>query len=149
MEVFCTQDVISCALALGYDLVDCIFVTMVIGKASLEEDFIFEDKELSNKFQELVDFDGFVYRLKKGISLDTNISPDKNNLWTVRQAFSTKKQLLEYIRNIDLQKIVDKKIKIVGVDRLNDYLLIFSNKEKEFLPRRKKKESTQIKVPKM
>ena len=138
MEVFNTQDVVSCLLAQDYDIVDSIFTTMVIGRIALEEDFKFEDEEVKKSFLKLVDYDGFVYKLKKGVTLDTDISSDNETPLTVRQAFSTKKKLFEYLENIDLQKIVDKKVQIVGKDRINDYLAIFSKKEKKLLPKKKK-----------
>lgn len=148
MEVFNTQDVVSCLLAQEYDIVDCIFVTMIIGRMTLEDDFKFEDQELTESFLKLVDFDGFVYKLKKGIKLDTNISPNKEIPWTVKQAFSTKKKLYEYLERIDLQKIVDKKVQIVGADRINDYLIIFSKKERKLLPKKKKTPTQTIPIQK-
>ena len=138
MEPISTEDIITSLFALGYNQIDSIFVTMVIGKMTLDTDFKFEDKEFSDMFLTLVDYDGMIYKLKRGKTLDLNISPIEGETYTLRQLYSRNKELLEYLDKIDIQKIVDKKIKIVGYERLPDNLNIFSNKEKSYLPRIKK-----------
>ena len=134
METVSTEDIVSCLLTLGYDQVDTLLVSLINGKLSLEGDFEIVDEHCSNIFQKYVETNDIIFKLKKNVNLDINISEDKEKPLTLRQFFSKKKKLLEFLNNIDLERLVYQKIKMIGVANVNKYREIFSNKEKELLP---------------
>jgi len=143
MEKISTEDIVSSTLALGYDQVDSIFITEVVAQGSLDQKFEFEEKEYSSDFLNLIDYDGFVYKLKRNKVLTTIITNSDGKECTVRELLSKNKNLCNFIANIDLQKIVNKKIRIIGKNNIKEYISIFSNKERELLPKKKNKYDNQ------
>jgi hypothetical protein len=93
----------------------------------------FIDQETYSYFNEYVIFDGFTYRLKDGITLDTNVSPVSTRVLPLKYALHTNKKLIEYLSNLDFRKIILKKIKTLGIDRVDSFDLLFSNKEKDII----------------
>jgi hypothetical protein len=99
---------------------------------SESQSFQFEDSGLSRKFNEYIDCDGEMIRLRDGLSLDTMVSDDGKEFYPLRNKLSTNQNLMEYLSNLDFRKIIVKKIGSLSVDR-EDYEQLFSDKEKEII----------------
>ena len=95
--------------------------------------FEFENSETNQMFNEYVDYDGIIFKLKEGLTLKTNVSPVENHVRPLYKALCTNKKLIEYLSELDFRKIIIKKIESLGVDRIDNFDLLFSSKEKEIM----------------
>lgn len=95
--------------------------------------FQFENRELSSTFNKYVDSSSWGFKLKKGYTLDTNISTVKDYNWTLRNLFNKNKDLIEYLRNLDFSKIITKKMELYGIENESQLDPRFSNKEMELI----------------
>lgn len=137
MERINTEILVSSLFVIGFDKVDAFLYTYTLGQLSIDNNklqiFEFEESETSQKFNEFVDYDGIIFKLKDGISLETNVSPVENRVWPLGKALQTNKKLIEYLSQLDFRKIIIKKIESLGVDRIDSFDLLFSNKEKKIM----------------
>lgn len=137
MEKINTEILISSLFIIGFDKVDSVLYTYTLGQLSIDNSklqmFEFEESETSQKFNEFVDYDGRIFKLKDGISLEMNVSPAGNYVCPLKKALSTNKKLIKYLSQLDFRKIIIKKIQSLGVDRIDSFDLLFSNKEKEIM----------------
>ena len=139
MEKINTEILVSSLFTIGFDKVDALLYTYTLGQLSIDNNklqlFEFEESEISQKFNEYVDYNGIIFKLKDDITLDTNVSPTENHTWPLGKALHTNKKLVEYLSELDFRKIIIKKIESLGVDRIDSYDLLFSAKEKEIMHR--------------
>ena len=137
MEKISTEILISSLLAIGFDKVDALLYTYTLGQLSIDNQklqlFDFEDSETSQIFNEYVDYNGIIFKLKDGITLETNVSPVENHVWPLRKALHTSKKLIDYLSRLDFRKIIIKKVEELGVDRIDNLVLLFSNKERNIM----------------
>lgn len=137
MEKINTEILISSLFVIGFDKVDATLYTYILGSLSIENGnvklFEFAEEEPTKIFNEYIDYDGIVFSLKKGISLETNVSPVKTQYWPLEKALHTNRRLIEYLSNMNFKEIVIKKIKDIGFERIENLNFMFSNKEKDII----------------
>lgn len=137
MEKISTESMISSLFAIGFDRVDPLLFTYTMGQLFTDnfemQLFYFEDREFSEQFKKYVDYENGIYKLKKGITLDTNISPLKESVFLLRNALRTNRQLVGYLSDLDFRKIIIKKIKELGECQIENFDNLFSNREKEII----------------
>ena len=137
MEKINTEILVSSLFAIGFDKVDALLYTYTLGQLSIDNQklqlFEFENSETNQIFNEYVDYDGIIFKLKDGITLETNVSHVENYSWPLKKALYTNKKLIEYLSRLDFRKMILKKIESLGVDKIDSFDLLFSNKEKEMM----------------
>ena len=119
MEKINTEIVISSLFASGFDQVDALLYTFVLGQLSLDNQelkcFEFCDEPLSEQFNKSVDYNGVVFKLKEGESLQSS------------------GRLVEYLSQLNFRKIVLRKISSLYYEDLDNFDLLFSSKEKKII----------------
>ena len=140
MEKINMEIIISSLLVSGFDKVDSVLFTLILGKLVLDnvkmQIFNYKDEKLSPVFNKYIDCKKGIFTIKEGINLDTNTSPLDNHYFPLRRAFHTNKVLIEYLNESDFYDIVSRKIESFGgyvnisQEKLDYY---FSNKEKEII----------------
>ena len=80
-----------------------------------------------------VDFDGMVYSLKKGYTLNTKVSCDDGSQKQLRKVLNINYELVQYLEDVDFAKIVNKKVFDIGLERLEEFSYLFSNVEREYI----------------
>ncbi len=137
MEKINTEILVSSLFTIGFDKVDALLYTYTLGQLSIDNQklqlFEFEDSEPSQKFNDYVDYDGTIFKLKDGVTLETNVSPVANHVWPLGKALHTDKKLIEYLGSLNFANIVQKKARIIGLESLQEKEKLFSSKEKEIL----------------
>ena len=137
MEKINTEILVSSLFAIGFDKVDALLYTYTLGQLSIDNQklqlFEFEDSKTYQLFNKYVDYDGIIFKLKEGLTLETNVSSVENHVWPLYKVLRTNKKLIEYLSELDFRKIIIKKIESLGVDRIDNFDLLFSNKEKEIM----------------
>lgn len=137
MEKINTEILVSSLFAIGFDKVDALLYTYTLGQLSIDNQqlqlFEFEDEETHQIFNKYVDYDGIIFKLKDGITLDTMASYNDEKFYPLRKMLNTNSRLIEYLSGLDFRKIIIKKIEALGVDRLDSFDLLFSNREKEIM----------------
>ncbi|MBQ8891935.1 MAG: hypothetical protein IJ068_03615 [Bacilli bacterium] len=140
MEKINMEIIISSLLLSGFDKVDSVLFTLVLGKIVLDnvnsQKFKYEDEKNSKVYNDYINHDGVIFNLKEGITLDMNVSPLDNHVFPLRKALHTSKELLEYFAELDFNDIVSRKIESFGgYENISPEKLdyFFSNKEKEII----------------
>lgn len=140
MEKYSLENLISTLFALGFEQVDSTFLTLILGKISKdkikEKQFKYEDNEFTIQFQKFVDFDGFVYKLKEGLTLESDTELLKNETYAIKDLFTVgivNRKLMKYFTNFDFKDIIIHKINLIGIDRIDQMPCLFSNKEKSIM----------------
>lgn len=137
MEKINSEILISSLFNLGFDKVDTALFTHTLGKistADVSKKFIFEDDKFSDTFEKYVTYDGSVFKLKEGYTLNTNVSQIDGFVWPIKEALKTNICLMNCLSNLDFKEIVLKKAQLYGYsapDQIDDD--IFSSKEIEIL----------------
>ena len=128
MEKINTEIIINSLFAIGFDKVDSLLFTYVLGKLSNDsialERFEFEERIFSENFNKYVEYSDTFYQLKYGYSTDD---------LPLIKVLNTNKSLIQYLKELDFRKIIVRKIIALGIDRINDYEMLFSKKEKEII----------------
>ena len=134
MEKINTEKIISTLLVYGFDKVDSLLYTLVLGKLTLDNYnsngrlFEFEDKKTSVFFDIYVKNDGFTYSLIDGYDLDTRVETHIEGYYTtLKKALHPSQTLLEYFDKIDFKEIIIKKIASIGADKIEEFNFLFSN----------------------
>ena len=140
MEKYNTENLIFTLFALGFEQIDSIFLTVIVGKISTEQielqQFKYEEKAFTKQFEGLVDFDGLVYKLKDGLTLESDTKLFKDKVYTINELFIAgvvNKKLLRYFTNFDFRDIIIHKINLIGLDRIGQLSCLFSDKEKNIM----------------
>ena len=99
MKIINTEALVSSLFVIGFDKIDSILYTYTLGALTIDNQktnmFQFENKELSSTFNKYVDSSSWGFKLKKGYTLDTNISTMKDYNWTLRNLFNKNKDLMK------------------------------------------------------
>ncbi len=133
MEKISTEAIIGSLFVLGFDKVDSIFFTSLLGKLTVDNHklslFEFEDKLFSELFIKYVNYDNSFFEIKENYTLDTNVSPIKDYIWTLRDFFSRNTELIEYLSNVDFGEILTRKIELCSAIEQDSMNQLFSAKE--------------------
>ena len=137
MEIINTEIVVVSLLKSGFDQVDALLYTYVLGQLSLDNQdlrlFVFSDNEFSQCFNKYVDYDGVVFRLKDGMSLEANVSPIEGKQLPLERILHTNGRLCEYLSGLDYRIIVLKKLITLYEDGVDNPASFFSVKEKQII----------------
>ena len=138
MEKINTEILVSSLFTIGFDKVDAVFFTYTLGQLSIDNQqlqlFEFEDSEIHQMFNKYVDYDGIVFKLKDGITLDTMVSYNNETFYPLRKMLNTNKKLIEHLSQLDFSEIVLKKAEAYGIQSAgNIEPSLFSEKEKDIL----------------
>ena len=134
-----SEIIISSLFRIGFDQVDSLLYTYTLGKIFQDNAelnlFEYENKELSETFNKYIDNDGNVYKFKDGYDLNTIVSlkPIQNIELPLYKVLNINSLLIEYLKEIDFKEIIFKKIVSLGIDKINDFEKLFSDKEKEII----------------
>ena len=134
MEKINTEVLVSSLFSIGFDKVDAVLFTYTLGQLSIDNQqlqlFEFEDSETHQIFNKYVDYDGIVFKLKDGITLDSMATYNNEKFYPLRKILNTSKKLIEYLSQLDFSEIVLKKTESYGIQnikQIDEYR--FSNKE--------------------
>lgn len=140
MEKINTEILISSLLVFGFDVVDPMLFTFVLGQLSIDNRnmkvFEFEDQPTSKIFDQYIDYDGIVFSIKKEFNLDTSICLSGNRIFPLKKLLHTNRKLLEYLQRLDVEKIVLTKLSRMGGYELiskEKYNYLFSSKERKII----------------
>ena len=137
MEKINMEIVVASLLISGFDQVDALLYTYVLGQLSLDNQdlklFVFSDEEFSSNFNKYIDYDGVVFRLKDGLSLETNVSPIEEKYLPLEKKLHINKRLCEYLSELDYRIIVLKKLAALYDDGIDNPASFFSVKEKQII----------------
>lgn len=144
MEKINTEILVSSLFIIGFDKVDTALFTYTLGQLSIDNKqlqlFEFEDSETQQLFNKYVDYDGIVFKLKDGITLDTMASYNVGKYYPLRKMLNTSKKLIEYLSQLDFSGIVLKKAESYGIQNIEKIdESRFSNKEIDILKKLEKK----------
>ena len=117
METIDTETLISSLFVLGFDKVDPVLYTSVLGELFLNKDnrklIVFKDKELSLFFKSLITYDNYgVVSLYPG--LDDIVSRIEGYNLTVRKALKTNQTLIDCLNKIDFNRVIKEKYELIG-----------------------------------
>lgn len=137
MEKINTEILVSSLFIIGFDKVDGLLFTYTLGQLSIDNHklqlFEFEDSCTSQKFNEYVNYDGIVFKLKEGVTLKTNVSHVSDYERPLETALHSNRKLIEYLSNLDFKKIIYRKVETLGIDKIDCFPSLFSTKEKEII----------------
>lgn len=138
MEKINTEILVSSLFSIGFDKVDAVLFTYTLGQLSIDNKqlqlFEFEDSEIHKIFNKYVDYDGIVFKLKDGITLDTMVTYNNETFYPLRKMLNTNKKLIEYLSQLDFSEIVLKKAEAYGIQSADNIdSSFFSEKEKDIL----------------
>lgn len=137
MEKINTEILVSSLVNIGFDVIDPIIYTYSLACLEMAEDkyrYEFKDQELSPTFKKYMEYDGFVYRIKEGYNVDTNVSEIEDYEITLGQRLKPNKHVIESLNKIDYKGIVSKKKEAYNVDSIGEIdPNLFSKKEIEML----------------
>ena len=129
-----TETIISSLICIGYDKVDPILFTYTLGKITKNDSkqiFTFKDQEMSSNY---IEYDGFVYKLKEGLTLDTDVSKVEGFQKPLRKVLNTNQQLVELLSKMDFTDVISEKMRTYGIRSIEDLdSNIFSTKEIDFI----------------
>ena len=133
MNRITTENIVSSLLVLGFDRVDSLLYSYVLGKITLEnKQFSFSDEQFSGFFNSVVDYDELGFRLKPGYTLDTNVSLNPTSVLPLQRMLNVNPVLLDYLKQFDFREVIYRKIQACNfnLDNLSSY---FCKKEKEII----------------
>lgn len=135
MEKINTEILVSSLFSVGFDKVDSILFVYTLARLSVDNhQFTFEDSITNQKFNKYVDYDGNIYKLKPGVTLNTMVSYNDKKFCPLKKLLNINSKLVEYLSQLDFEEIVSKKAKVYGVEKIEQIdKSIFSLKEIEIL----------------
>lgn len=138
MEKINAETLIIGLFLIGFDRIDPVLFTYVLGKLSIDNQklklFEFSDSEIHQVFNKYVDYDGITFKLKNEISVNTINDYKNKEFYLFRNILNQKEKLIEYLSQLDFSKIVLEKVKLYDIKKIEKINKnIFSNKEIEIL----------------
>lgn len=135
-----TEILVSSLLVTGFDKVDSCLYTLILGLLGHQNvdmmQFEFVDETFSQTFTDYVDFDGTVFKFRKGFDLNTKIGPLEQRNIPLKDKLHINRDLVNYFQQLDFCPIVLKKVSnLGGVESISEeiYNYLFSDKEKEII----------------
>ncbi len=122
MEKINTEMFVNSLFVVGFDKVDPVLFTFVLGKLTSDDKenvFFFESDRTEPTFNKYVDYDRVVFKLKDGYSIDQVIEFDGGAKYPLKKVLNTNRKLVEYLENLDYTDIVLRKAEIYGIKDLN------------------------------
>lgn len=141
-KIISSEDLISSLLVLGFERVDPLLYSLVLGNIYFEqkEKFRFEEKEYSVQFKQFVECDEVFYKLKDGLFMDTDTGLLENKIITIEKFLSAgNRELINYLKKMDFKDVILRKKEILGITSIEEAKDLFSKKEREILTETEKK----------
>lgn len=133
MEKISFEMIVSALFDLGFDKVDPVLFTYVLGKLTMEDNehqFVYEEQGTSIGFNKYVDDSGAAIKLRDGYTLDTNVRISDSVVIPVRDTLFKNKTLLSCLETLDYNEIVSNKAGTYGITNFDNIPLdYFSEKE--------------------
>lgn len=138
MEKINTEILISSLISIGFDKVDSLLYTYTLAKLTTDnyrlKTFCFEEKEFSQTFNKYIEYSNMSFKLKNDYTLDTNVSPRKEQIWPIKKELHTNEKLIEYLNILDFSEIISKKLETYNMQTTTEFnKSILSNKEIEII----------------
>lgn len=136
MEKINTETVLSSLFCSGFDKIDSILFTSVLGKVTKENPGKFEcvDEPLSSEFLYYVTFNDKVFTLKNGLTLDSDVCELVDFYIPIRDRLITNEKLMKCLNKMDFKDIVLSKANSLNVTNLDQVDSdVFSSREIEIL----------------
>ena len=138
MEKINSEMFISSLFVLGFDRIDDLFFDFTMTQllkdnAELKLFSLNEDCEISDIFENFVEFNGSIFKFKNGYTLDTMVYLDDDTCLPLCDLLKTNDVLINYLSDLDYKSIVLKKVKTMGVDKIETNIESFSFKEREII----------------
>ena len=137
MEKINTEMILSSLFLIGFDRVDEIFLDNLIGKILYEKrekhQFELEEEEPSDIFNFYFEHKSTVYKLKDGYDMNSIVQVNDRDIVNLKDLLLTNDKLLEYLCDCDFKDVIEKKIKEIGIGRVEKHANLFSNREKEIM----------------
>lgn len=144
MEELNMEKIISTLFVMGFDEIDSLFYSFLLGRIMKEKDFFeqfnFKNSEPSQDFSRYVETTGNKCKIKEGYNLETNLSPVEGKYWPLARLLEMKssENLKKLLISIDLGEIVEKKVNALGEERIRRNKSLLTDKEIELLRKRQK-----------
>ena len=124
MEKINTEILVSSLFAVGFDKVDSVLFSLILGKIFVDNQqnqlFEFCDHEITPTFKKYVDFDGNKFKIKAGFSLDTNVSKIEGYYVPLEKRLKINSNLINYLNNLDFSEIILKKMELYKIKNIED-----------------------------
>lgn len=143
MEKINSEIIISSLFKVGFDKVDTVLYASILKRVKDDKfRFEFEIEDHSEIFEKYVDYyvvyGNTVYKLKKGLTLDTMVSLDNEHYYPLKRILNSNNTLVNYLIKLNYSLIVLRKIEglsmeVGNLDELKKLKRLFSNKEKEII----------------
>ena len=134
-----SEIIVSSLLTMGFDKVDSLLYTFVLGRITIDnvglKMFDFEEQQPSDTFNKYIEYDKMIFKFKEGYNINSIVSlkPKQNIELPLYKVLNVNSLLIEYLKGIDFKEIIVKKIMTLGIDKINNYEELFSDKEKEII----------------
>lgn len=140
MERINTEILVSSLLVSGFDKVDSCLFTLTLGLLGHQNidmmQFEFVDETFSQTFTDYVDFDGTIFKFRKGFDLNTKVGHSEQSNIPLKDKLHVNRDLVNYFQQLDFCPIVLKKVSnLGGIESILEevYNYLFSDKEKEII----------------
>ena len=124
MEKINTESILSALYILGFEKVDPVLFTLVLGRVSIDNSknrlFKFKDEKISDGFEELLEIDGNAIGLAWGGDMDFNISHFEGSYIPLREALHPSTTLVEYLKTVDFEEILLTKMQLYGYNSISE-----------------------------
>lgn len=137
MKKINTKTIISSLFYLGFDKVDSILFTYVLGNLSLKKEgkyFIFKEDEIALLWlKKYFSYNDGIYQLRDGYLIDTDPNTNRKIILPSGKILADENDFLDSLSQLDFSEIVLKKVN--DLNNPNDILLqkYFSSKEMEII----------------
>ena len=136
MQKVNSESLVSSLLLMGFEKVDVALCTILLCKLYSDNNanFTFVDTERSQFFSKYIYFDGFFYKLKESISLNTNVSDEEGCFKSLENELShNNKELISYLRHLDFREIIRRKMELFEKEKIEEDDLLFCEHEREII----------------
>lgn len=137
MKEINTETIIIMLLLLGFDRVDSILYTLVLGKLIIDNQttkmFNVEDTKISKTFLDYVKYENGVFKLKDELTLNINSNNHSNYPVSLRRFLDYNQKLVTYLNQLDFEDLIIKKIYLIGTKNWDKQSDLFSKREQEII----------------
>lgn len=137
MKEINTETIIIMLLLLGFDRVDSILYTLVLGKLIIDNQttkmFNVGDTKISKTFLDYVKYENGVFKLKDELTLNINSNNHSNYPVSLRRFLDYNQKLVTYLNQLDFEDLIIKKIYLIGTKNWDKQSDLFSKREQEII----------------
>lgn len=121
MKQVTTECLIKSLIVIGFDRVDPLLFSLTLGSIAMDKNklYMIVDKPFTSRFFNIFELKNGSYKLKDGISFDTDISPVDGYQYKVIDYLvkeSKKTNFIEFLSNVNFTDIVNRKLEMLDND---------------------------------